>query len=461
MGGPATAEPEEAPNVVRALKYMYWIATLLGMDYVFTISSGPNYFTRIDTSDPFNMHNSMPTKVANTQFSNAWTVWASGQFIGSVLSRSLSASFGWRRALGLYVLCMFAGNLMYTLADPSVAGSLRLAIGGKLVDGLGCGATALGIGYIPTMSARPPVASLRMSTFRLFVSVGMVVATAVSIGLGHVRFSLGGVQFNPGNSPAAVQVLACLPTLVLTRALVVEPPAEAHRRASPNPFAGWREQGVWSRQTASWLFFVFCYGLATSAANYFGPVFLAEQHWHQPEISLWLFLFQVAGLSSGLLAEVALEHTPLEHYTCIYIGSALVAAGLGLMMIGQSRPSMDHVQTIFLAGYLTLSGASTIFSMGLSPAFKSVLPKTAFATMMSAYKASVDLGKIPGPRWSNYAQQTLDSEYVAYVPLITAFVGVTFFVLACKPFLTAPHQARPTGAGTAPEILLARNQGDL
>ena len=247
MGGPATAEPEEAPNVVRALKYMYWIATLLGTDYVFTISSGPNYFTRIDTSDPFNMHNSMPTKVrgrargcgsrprrgrrdrpslrirqspqvANTQFSNAWTVWASGQFIGSVLSRSLSASFGWRRALGLYVLCMLAGNLMYTLADPSVAGSLRLAIGGKLVDGLGCGATALGIGYIPTMSARPPVASLRMSTFRLFVSVGMVVATAVSIGLGHVRFSLGGVQFNPGNSPAAVQVLACLPTLAAARA---------------------------------------------------------------------------------------------------------------------------------------------------------------------------------------------------------------------------------------------------
>lgn len=137
---------------------------------------------------------------------------------------------------------------------------------------------------------------------------------------------------------------------------------------------------------------------------------------------------------------------------------------------------MDHVQTIFLAGYLTLSGASTIFSMGLSPAFKSVLPKTAFATMMSAYagraeamsrprrrrgpagptarrprrlryKASVDLGKIPGPRWSNYAQQTLDSEYVAYVPLITAFVGVTFFVLACKPFLTAPHQARPVRTG--------------
>ena len=74
--------------------------------------------------------------------------------------------------------------------------------------------------------------------------------------------------------------------------LVVEP-AGARTKRSLNPFAGWRETGVWSRQTCTWLVFVFCYGLATSAANYFGPVFLAEQRWHQPKISLWLFLFQV------------------------------------------------------------------------------------------------------------------------------------------------------------------------
>ena len=77
--------------------------------------------------------------------------------------------------------------------------------------------------------------------------------------------------------------------------------------------------------------------------------------------------------------------------------------------------------------------------MGMSPSFKAVLPKAAFATMMAAYKASVDLGKIPGPRWSNFAQQTLDSEYVAYVPLILAFALVAVVVLACEPFLTAPY----------------------
>ena len=198
---------------------------------------------------------------------------------------------------------------------------------------------------------------------------------------------------------------------------------------------------MWSRQTCTWLVFVFCYGLATSAANYFGPVFLAEQRWHQPKISLWLFLFQVAGLASGLVAEVLLERTPLEHYDCIAAGSAAVAAGLGLMLVGQSRPSMNYVETNFLAGYLTLAGASTVFSMGLSPAYKGILPKTAFATMMSAYKASVDVGKIPGPRWSNFVQQHLDNEYIAYVPLIVAFSLIAAFVVAGRPFLTRPYAA--------------------
>ena len=165
---------------------MYWVAALLGSDYVFTLSSGPNYFTRIDTGGAFDMRDSEPTKAANTQFSNAWTIWAAGQFVGSVLSRALSGALGWRPALFVYVVLMLAGNLMYVLADPSVAGSIRLAIAGKFVDGLGCGATALGIGYIPTVSTRPKVASWRMSTFRLFVSVGMVVATEASVDVGKI-----------------------------------------------------------------------------------------------------------------------------------------------------------------------------------------------------------------------------------------------------------------------------------
>ena len=150
---------------------------------------------------------------------------------------------------------------------------------------------------------------------------------------------------------------------------------------------------------------------------------------------------QVAGLASGLVAEVLLERTPLEHYDCIAAGSAAVAAGLGLMLVGQSRPSMNYVETAFLAGYLTLAGASTVFSMGLSPAYKGILPKTAFATMMSAYKASVDVGKIPGPRWSNFVQQHLDNEYIAYVPLIVAFSLIAAFVVAGRPFLTRPYAA--------------------
>ena len=174
---PPPRPDEESTAVKRALLFMYWVAALLGSDYVFTLSSGPNYFTRIDTGGAFDMRDSEPTKAANTQFSNAWTVWAAGQFVGSVLSRALSGALGWRPALFVYVVLMLAGNLMYVLADPSVAGSIRLAIAGKFVDGLGCGATALGIGYIPTVSAHPKVASWRMSTFRLFVSVGMVVAT--------------------------------------------------------------------------------------------------------------------------------------------------------------------------------------------------------------------------------------------------------------------------------------------
>ena len=180
----AKSTNEEPTAVKRALLFMYWVAALLGSDYVFTLSSGPNYFTRIDTGGAFDMRDSEPTKAANTQFSNAWTVWASGQFVGSVLSRALSGALGWRPALFLYVVLMLAGNLMYVLADPSVAGSIRLAIAGKFVDGLGCGATALGIGYIPTVSTHPKVASWRMSTFRLFVSVGMVVATGLTTKVG-------------------------------------------------------------------------------------------------------------------------------------------------------------------------------------------------------------------------------------------------------------------------------------
>ena len=111
------------------------------------------------------------------------------------------------------------------------------------------------------------------------------------------------------------------------------------------------------------------------------------------------------------------------------------------MLVGQSRPSMNYVETNFLAGYLTLAGASTVFSMGLSPAYKGILPKTAFATMMSAYKASVDVGKIPGPRWSNFVQQHLDNEYIAYVPLIVAFSLIAAFVVAGRPFLTRPYAA--------------------
>ena len=49
-------------------------------------------------------------------------------------------------------------------------------------------------------------------------------------------------------------------TLPLVWALVVEP-AGARTKRSLNPFAGWRETGVWTRQTCTWLVFVFCYGL--------------------------------------------------------------------------------------------------------------------------------------------------------------------------------------------------------
>ena len=124
----------------------------------------------------------------------------------------------------------------------------------------------------------------------------------------------------------------------------------------------------------------------------------------------------------------------------------LVAGGLGLMLCADSRPGLEMVETAFLAGLLIISGASTVFSMCLSPSFKSVLPKPAFGTMMSAYKASVDLGKIPGPRWSNYAQQTVDSEYLAYVPLILAFAIVAIFTFAFRSFLTAPYKT-PSKAG--------------
>ena len=67
----AKSTNEEPTAVKRALLFMYWVAALLGSDYVFTLSSGPNYFTRIDTGGAFDMRDSEPTKAANTQFSNA------------------------------------------------------------------------------------------------------------------------------------------------------------------------------------------------------------------------------------------------------------------------------------------------------------------------------------------------------------------------------------------------------
>ena len=56
-------------------------------------------------------------------------------------------------------------------------------------------------------------------------------------------------------------------------------------------------------------------------------------------------------------------------------------------------------------------------------------------------EASVDVGKIPGPRWSNFVQQHLDNEYIAYVPLIVAFSLIAAFVVAGRPFLTRPYAA--------------------
>ena len=67
MSEKETSTPrEEEPTVKRALLFMYWVAALLGSDYVFTLSSGPNYFTRIDTGGAFDMRDSDPTKAANT-----------------------------------------------------------------------------------------------------------------------------------------------------------------------------------------------------------------------------------------------------------------------------------------------------------------------------------------------------------------------------------------------------------
>ena len=88
------------------------------------------------------------------------------------------------------------------------------------------------------------------------------------------------------------------------------------------------------------------------------------------------------------------------------------------------------------------SNAWTIWAAGqFVGSVLGILPKTAFATMMSAYKASVDVGKIPGPRWSNFVQQHLDNEYIAYVPLIVAFSLIAAFVVAGRPFLTRPYAA--------------------
>ena len=55
---------------------------------------------------------------------------------------------------------------------------------------------------------------------------------------------------------------------------------------------------------------------------------------------------------------------------------------------------------------------------------------------------------IPGPRWSNFVQQHLDNEYIAYVPLIVAFSLIAAFVVAGRPFLTRPY-AVTTKVGAA------------
>ena len=90
--------PEEPRAVLVSILVMYGVSVLLGMDYVFTASAGPNYFTRIDTGHAFDMTDSAPTKRANTQFSNAGTVWASGHGRrGSSSARAAGASLG-RRA---------------------------------------------------------------------------------------------------------------------------------------------------------------------------------------------------------------------------------------------------------------------------------------------------------------------------------------------------------------------------
>ena len=58
--------------------------------------------------------------------------------------------------------------------------------------------------------------------------------------------------------------------------------------------------------------------------------------------------------------------------------------------------------------------------------------------------------KIPGPRWSNFVQQHLDNEYIAYVPLIVAFSLIAAFVVAGRPFLTRPYAATTkVGPGAA------------
>ena len=81
---PPSEKGEEAEALPLSIKAIYVMGILLGMDYVFTASAAPNYFTRIDRNEAFDMQDSDPTKRANTQFSNSATVWASGQFLGSV-----------------------------------------------------------------------------------------------------------------------------------------------------------------------------------------------------------------------------------------------------------------------------------------------------------------------------------------------------------------------------------------
>ena len=93
--------------------------------------------------------------------------------------------------------------------------------------------------------------------------------------------------------------------------------------------------------------------------------------------------------------------------------------------------------------------------MGLLPAYKGILPKTAFATMMSAYKASSGVGKIPA-RAGRTVQQHLDNEYIAYVPLIVAFSLIAAFVVAGRG-VPHPRPADPMKGSSRPSSWKTRH----